>query len=345
MLRLCLLLFQICGFYPVKIEKLQAYFHYTTTKSFRQNFVFWLWSVLHCFVIACFMIYVIVFSDKMLYSETPIGKINDILVYFSLLSAHFATVVESFVKRKYFLKYFYHFSKSQKFSKPQMSVKWKKLILAKVFLLVVLTIANESLIITGVKSVDQQWANFWLASVFSLCLTRLRHLQHIFFIDIIFFSLQDMNRHLRNSIAWTRAVGEEKSFSRIFIYKNVKNVKEQFKNLMEMLICVNKIFCWSQVFNMGQNFIEITSDLYWVYAFATGPKFLWGKSWLFIKSFFKLFLFKTQTLLIFTINYFFLETLIAFLPTAVIIVLLLNSATRCIKEVITIDCLIIGYSH
>lgn len=281
MMQLCLYFFKFCGFYPVKIGKIEKNCENNQTEKamkFRQSLVSLLWSSLHCATIATFMAFVVIFSDKIIYSETPIGKINDILVYFSMVFAHFAIVVETFVKRKYLLKFWYHHRKLKKFNKRNRSGNWEKLILLKTISLVAFTITSEYLVISGIGS-DEQWTNFWVASVFSLCLTRFRHLQHIFFIDIIYFSLEDTNWRLRNTISWTEAIGENKKISRLFLYKNLKNTKEQFKSLMEMLICVNKVFCWSQVFNIGQHFVEITSELYWIYAYAIGPKFLWGKIW------------------------------------------------------------------
>lgn len=266
MLKLCLKFFQFCGLFPLKVGK---------DKKEKQNSIFFVWSALHLVLIVSFMTYVFVFSDEMLYAETPIGKINDFLVYYSMYFAHLVIVTESFVRRKYFYKFWFYLSKLKRTKKNQIKLQWKKIIVKKVVILVIYTLINESLTITHILS-DTQWTNFWYASVFSLCMTRFRHLQHIFFIDIIFFNLKDINRQLRNSVAWTKAVGEEKEISRVFIYQSLKKTKEKFKHLMEMVICVNKIFCWSQAFNFGQHFLEVTSELYWIYAYSFEPNFLWG---------------------------------------------------------------------
>ncbi|KAG5683256.1 hypothetical protein PVAND_012548 [Polypedilum vanderplanki] len=79
-------------------------------------------------------------------------------------------------------------------------------------------------------------------------------------------------------ILWTKAVGTDKKFTQKYFYIAVTRMKEQFRNLMEMIICVNKIFRWSQVFNFGQHFIELTSESYWIFVFAIGPNFLYGNS-------------------------------------------------------------------
>lgn len=58
-------------------------------------------------------------------------------------------------------------------------------------------------------------------------------------------------------------------------------MKEEFRSLMEMIICVNRIFRMSQVFNIAQQFIEIFAELYWIYAFAMSADFIWGELILF----------------------------------------------------------------
>lgn len=279
MFEICLVFFQACGFYPVRIRKLSKYSPLTEEKSAKcqmTKIFLSLWSFVNFGIVLSLILYVSINHDQILYAITPIGEINDILVYFSLLFAHFVIIIESFINRKYFVYYWNYYQKHNRIGRPRKAQKWRVWIFVKILLFVMFSVATEILVITNVTS-DQQWTNFWNAEVFSLLMTRNRHIQHIFFIDVIFFSLEDLNKHLRNTISWSKAVGADKSFSRKFLHRNVSQSKEKFKNLMEMLICVNKIFCWSQVFNIGQHFIEITSELYWVYAFAIGPAFMWRK--------------------------------------------------------------------
>lgn len=268
MFRLALTFFQICGFYPIAVSPKKS--------SKLRTKLLNLWSLLMSLLVFSFLAFMAINQDSLLYSETPIGKINDILVYSSLLIAHLAIIIESFVKRKYFQKYWMHYGKTLRLRNPSERKNWKVGVVVKMIAFVLFSLSTEILIISSISS-DRQWTNFWYAEVFSLLMTRNRHLQHIFFIDIIFFTLEDMNSRLRSLIAWTKVIREEKKFARRLLHRTLLLNKEQFKHLMEMLICVNKIFCWSQVLNFGQHFVEVTSELYWVYAFATGPSFMWRK--------------------------------------------------------------------
>lgn len=313
-----LFLFQFCGFYPVSIRRLSdSNCDHGRVVEPTWNIIFTLWSLLHAIIIMILIVFMAVMHDEMLYSATPIGHINDILVYFSLLIAHLLIVIETFVKKNYFSIFWNSFKKINTSGRPR-NQKWLRRTLKKIVWFIFFTISIEGLLITNITQ-DIQWTNFWYAEIFSLLLTRIRHLQEIFFVDVIFHSLMDMNSWLRKLILWTKTVGTDKETAREFLYKNVLEIREDFKNLMKMLICVNRIFCWSQVLNIGQHFVEVTSELYWIYAYTRGPLFLWRK----IASF--LFMEWSNRLLS--------ATLIVFLPTVVVIVMLLNSTTRCIKEV------------
>lgn len=280
MFQLALMFFQVCGFYPAETNGLKSHSKYPESIKWLEKMWLGVWPSINFIVVLSLIFYMAIHNDDLLYSVTPIGKINDILVYYSLLFANLSIIVESYVKRKYFSYFWIHYESLIRIESRQRKRKWQSRLELKIILFFLFSSATEILVISNIGP-DVQWTNFWYSTVFSLLMTRNRHLQHIFFIDIIFFTLEDMNSHLRSSIAWTKASGVGRSFGQKFLYKEVSRMKEQFKNLMEMLICVNRIFCWSQVLNLAQHFIEVTSELYWVYAFAISPKFLWRELKLF----------------------------------------------------------------
>jgi hypothetical protein len=299
----CLYLFQIFGFYPVKIgEKSNAFAYIVTTLNF--------------LLLASIIVFMIIAQEWMLYSKTSIGKINDVLLYGTLVFAHLSMIIESFMQRKYFIRYWSFYGKIVSFQKK--SVTWYKGFILKSVIFILFTVGIEITVITCIYDKDSQWTNFWAAEIFSLICTRIRNLQHAFFIDVIFFTLQDLNSRIKNLNLWTLAVNRK--FSDRIFHSKIQKLKNEFKNLMEMIICVNRIFRWSQAFNVGQQFIEIVVELYWIYAFAISPDFIWGKL--------------IELLSSLNYNYFSpAVTTICYLPTVVSLLLLMQSSTRCIKEV------------
>jgi hypothetical protein len=264
MLDTCLIFFEIFGFHPAINRRAQSY---------KSALIINILSTLNCVLIIGNISFMIIAQDWMFYSKTAIGKINDILLYGSLIFAHLSIVIESFMQRKYFIQYWSFYERIVSFKKSI----WYKQFLLKFMSFIVFTIVIEAIVIFHIYGVDLQWTNFWCVEIFSLIATRVRNLQHVFFIDLLFFTLQDMNATLKNLNFWTMAINPEAKFSRKHFFSKVSVMKKDFKNMMEMIICVNRIFRWSQVFNITQQFIEIFSELYWIYAFAESDSFIWGE--------------------------------------------------------------------
>lgn len=263
----CLVLFQIFGMHPISIVEAR-----------NNNFPIYSLASLNLMLILGNISFMIIEQDYMFYSKSTIGKINDILLYGSLAFAHLSIVIESFMQRKYFIQYWSFYGKIVSFKKKKKTVAntWYKGFLIKFILFIAFTLAIETTVISEIYDEDMQWTNFWCAEIFSLIATRVRNLQHVFYIDAIFFTLQDLNGRIRNLNFWTMAVSD-KEFSRKHFYSRISEMKEEFRNLMEMIICVNKIFRMSQALNIAQQFIEIFAELYWIYAFAMSSSFIWGE--------------------------------------------------------------------
>lgn len=267
-----LIFFQLWGFHPSRIIKGDN----DDGSNLLLNILLCGPTLIHILLTIALICFMIIENDTMLYAATAIGKINDVLIYFTLLFAHLSIVIESFTQRAYFSEYWNFYEKIVKLNRKSISVEWYGGYLMKFMLYMCLTILIEALVITNIIGDDEQWTNFWFSEIYSLIATRVRHIQHVFFIDLIFFTLQNINEHLRNTILWTKAVGCDKTFSQKNFYHRIFTIKEQFKNLMEMIICVNRIFRWSQVLNVGQHFIELSIELYWIYAYAISSHFYYG---------------------------------------------------------------------
>ncbi len=249
---ICLSLFQIFGLYPVKVyENSKFYFIYGVVAV---N------VVINCGVI----IFMIIAEDYMFFRNSIIGKIADILVYASLAFAHFSIIFESFYKRKYFTQFWNFFNKINNQTRESRFIDN---FLLKLVIYLTFTFIIECAVLCNIYGVDEQWTYFWEANIFSLMATRMKNIQHTFFIDIIYFYVRDLNLNLRNL---------KNSSSTEDIKIKIVKIKSDFKILIKMLMIVNKIFAWSQAMNIGQQFIEIVSEFYWIYAYARSDYFVLG---------------------------------------------------------------------
>lgn len=148
--------FQVCGFYPIRIGKFVGKSRTFSALEILLGF----WSLLHVTSVSIIIIYVAIFNDYVLYAVTPIGKFNDILVLFSLFFAHLVIVIESFVKRRFYIKYWNFFEKLQRIGKRQIKRKWHGFMFKKLVIFFIFSIIVELLVITNIDT-DRQWTTFW----------------------------------------------------------------------------------------------------------------------------------------------------------------------------------------
>ena len=238
-----------------------------------------LWSIFHIFIVITITLLVLCYQDQLLYAKNSIGKLNDCLILASLYVAHLLIIIESQHRKSYFIKIWENYSKLQKLNrKLHNDNSWLKHYLIKFLIYWIFTISMEIFVRININGVDEQWERFWYITITGLFMTRMRHLQQLFFVDLVLDMLRSINQHLKNCTLWATALNQNNKSTYDFIYKSVKCKKDQFKLLVEIIICINRIFCWSQLAIFGQNFLEVTSELYWVYAFMTRePVFLSGE--------------------------------------------------------------------
>lgn len=148
--------FQVCGFYPIRIGVVD----HKSCKTFASDVFLCFQSLVHFTLILSLIIYVTIFNDSVLYAVTPIGKFNDILVLFSLFIAHLSIIVESFVKRGFYMKYFIFFEKIQRIGKRPVKKKWHRFLLKKLVIFLMFSVIVELLVITNIGA-DKQWTIFW----------------------------------------------------------------------------------------------------------------------------------------------------------------------------------------
>lgn len=272
LLNFYLRIFQGFGLYPIPIEG-------GKTRKCKQFELSCLWNLI---IVITEFVLVFVFHQYLFYGQSSIGTLNDVLLFVSTSLCHMISIGESFFQRNCLKEMWSHFSEIQKLVKKDVTdypeirnLFWK----FTIFL--ICTIIVELTVITNISE-DDQWQSYWCINIFSLMVTRLKHLQHILFIDLMYFSVRDHNRRLESCIEWSKIVGQDKIISKDFLYRGLKVRKNHFRKLIDILICINTLFAWSQLTNMAQNFIEITAELYWIYnSTQEDTNFLWRKfSWL-----------------------------------------------------------------
>jgi hypothetical protein len=273
--------FQLIGIYPISSLNSDESLNDLDQHKWINGF----WSLAHFLAVSAELT-VLLSHKELLFYGTTLGILNDILLFSATLTAHLVIIAESYFQRKQFIKFWRHFFQLLRTSQLNQlgNFAWMWRILIKFSIYLIFTLVVEISVITNIGD-DEQWTKYWFSNILSLMVTRIRHLQQILFVDILYYSVLDFNTKLENTVQWAILIGEDKNFTKNFIQRNLRIKKEQFRLLMMMLIRINRIFGWSQLFNLGQNLIEITAELYWLYR-AIFNNFQWRK----LEAYFKLIL-------------------------------------------------------
>lgn len=212
---------------------------------------------------------IILIYENTIFSKDGIGKFSDMLQTFSLVIANYVILVEVLVRRHHFTKIWHYvemiecrFGDAVNYNLEFWKPFWRRFMIRFVFL-VFMCVFIEANVINEILGVDQQWTYFWETNIFSLVMTRVWQLQHMFYVNLIAINLEIIKVNLKvlagESKRPMNKVKRNQIYDRIRMYKDVHNI------VWRILWSVNKIFCWSQLVNLTQMFVELTCVVYWIY--------------------------------------------------------------------------------
>ncbi|EAA43547.1 AGAP009857-PA [Anopheles gambiae str. PEST] len=112
---------------------------------------------------------------------------------------------------------------------------------------------------------------YWLVIMILHAFLRLRHLFHMFFIDILKIHLQKLHHDLVDAGEYMADLVEQPQDTAVFRAMYAQSVdrllslKSVYGQLWELSDCINRNFGWSQICNFTGNFVQLSCDLYWLY--------------------------------------------------------------------------------
>lgn len=119
--------------------------------------------------------------------------------------------------------------------------------------------------------VDGEMTLYWLVNVFPLMLNRCRHLQYSYFLRMIVIQLQMVDDVLLRMVQVT-SDGQEShpmALNNGQFLKGTNRRLKEFKDIHLMVLLqvksFNRLFSYSLVLHLFQNFIEILCGCYWLY--------------------------------------------------------------------------------
>lgn len=121
-----------------------------------------------------------------------------------------------------------------------------------------LAIGSEAIIV-GTVSRTPVWKLFWLATVVSVALSRLRHLQHAMCVRGLTARVRIVRKAL-GRIAEAGLDDTAQAAERLAELQMLAGAVYEISSHME------RIFGLSQLLNLMQNFVQLLCDLYWLYS-------------------------------------------------------------------------------
>lgn len=238
------------------------------------NFSLLLWSAFHLiFAVTIATIAAQIFTQN---DGDGASSFNNLLKFFALSLTHVVTCVESVYVRKNFIEIWnrVHLIDDMMGNILQDYQETKtgffKATSKKVIVCMLLTIAIELAIITSIHNV-KDWALIWWVLIAPSTISRLRHLQHTLYIDLLASRFRTIKNELNVIVKLTK-LEPSKIISRNLhfydgLFKRISTIKSVYNVLWETSLYINRSFGLSQLVNLLQNFIQLTCDLYLVYSF------------------------------------------------------------------------------
>lgn len=310
-----LTLFTICGLCPLKIPA------YSGAKAQRQirisNILLTLWSLFHLAILT--NIIFIAVRSFLAGDIDGISDFNNVLKFTIMALTYFVATVESLIVRRNFISIWEKVTQiDESFASliPNYASKTLQIFhrktARKILICLTFTVIVELIIAVNVRT-NPGWHFMWCISIIPLTMSRMRHLQHTFYVDILACRFGLIKRELKSIVKMTRAESSELLMKNPAFYdglfKRLSRIKNVYNVLWETSLIINRSFGVSQLWvlffhtfndmrewpvnftychfipsraNLLQNFVSLTCDLYLVYSYLyrNDMKYILGKTFI-----------------------------------------------------------------
>ena len=242
--------FTVFGFCPIKIDRKPK----KTVNSFKvTNNILLIMSLLHIVVV----IIPVYFACKMFLStDSDVGSFNNVLKFGVMALTHFTAVVESMIVRKNFFEIWIRMNQIDDLIDamlPDYGTVLKSFYektSKKIFSVLLMTIVIEIYIIANILPIDS-WTFIWSVSIISLMMSRLRHLQHTLYIDLLTCRFRVIKKELKAIVKITKMENNVLVVKNLNFYNSLfqklSTIKNVYNTLWETSLYLNRSFGVSQL--------------------------------------------------------------------------------------------------
>jgi hypothetical protein len=243
-------IFTVFGFCPIKFNRKSAK---ESKSSVATNILLMILSTLHVVVV----IALVFFAFKTFFAaDSDIGSFNNILKFSVMALTHLAAVVESMVVRKNFVEIWIRVNQIDE-SLDLMLPDYRSVLTTfyrktsmKIIFVLLMTIFVEIYIIANIYSV-YSWTFMWSFSIIPLMMSRLRHLQHTLYIDLLSCRFQVIKKELKAIVKLTKMENNVLVVKNLNFYnslfRKLSTIKNVYNTLWETSLYLNRSFGVSQL--------------------------------------------------------------------------------------------------
>ncbi|XP_058122474.1 putative gustatory receptor 39b [Anopheles ziemanni] len=303
---LCLIfvVFKLFGFIPFPLDS------YTLQVKPISRCSNWCLGIpaLHLMFFLALHAYVAINRTIIFNTEVQIFNLNDLLKCASQLMAVYAILVNIVIQRDIHRSVWVKLNIIRGMASKKFVRLFLRLYLCKFYGFVVFCAAIDCHVVLYMYQYTDDIAYFLVVLVLHVVL-RLRHLFHMFFIDVLKVHLQQLHHGLQDITCYMAELHSIPKTSPRYKTMYARSIdrllhlKSVYGQLWDINDGINRTFGWSQICNFTANFIDISCDLYWFYLFTMDSGFEG------VTAYF-----------------------VTMIPSPCLIVLLLNSAESCLRE-------------
>lgn len=205
---------------------------------------------------------VIYYQHQIFYDRDSVDKTNDVLKFTMVYFAYVVIIVES-ISNQNRLKIIYRKFRSIRFECKVLNINYAyydeemvKDYIRNIILLSAFYIFVEYKVITHIGR--EMWVNFYAVNILSTFCCRFRHMQHVYYINLIRSHILMLKNELQQIVDQSNTVylsTNKKSYE--LSLAKLQAIKRGYGLIWDITNNVNVLLTWSQAANFTHNFVQM----------------------------------------------------------------------------------------
>lgn len=194
---------KFCGICPIELEQNKK----QKKKTEIVNVLLIVWSSFQLLLVVALTFFV--FGEFSSTESSELASFNNVLKFSMMALTHFVAILESIVMRKNFISVWEQMAMVdglienmiENYSKMQKN--FYKKTSRKIIFCIIFAIVFELIVIANVYKLEV-WTFMWCASILPLMMSRMRHLQHTLYIDLLTCRFKVIKKELKAIVKLTK---------------------------------------------------------------------------------------------------------------------------------------------